>query len=341
MIRKHMSLVIGGVVFLVLAAVLGWLLFANLQKYGEAAGVRDTASQKLRRLVKREPFPSKENVEAVKQQMEAFTAYLGELSAKMREGQMPEEQADYSQFAGLYEDMLSRMDREAHAKNVSVPPNFAFGFQYYAAGNLPMADETPHLVLQLRTVEQICSILFDAGVSTLLSVERPVFEEAALNEARNASEENEGGRRRRRMEENAAAEAAPTGIYADPDGLFTREHYTFAFRAKDVAVAKLLDRLSSGQPYAVVTKLDVSNPAKPLTAKPNAEDGDKETGVRAAAGAATAARGSSDGTEAEILPRELRVVAGTEVPTIRMEVDVYRFPEPEQPNDEEGEEVPS
>ncbi|MBO4286634.1 MAG: Amuc_1100 family pilus-like protein, partial [Kiritimatiellae bacterium] len=300
MIRKHLSLVIGGVVFLVLAAVLGWLLFANLQKYGEAAGERDTASQKLRRLVKREPFPSRENVEAVRQQMESFTAYLGTLSEKMREGQMPEEQADYSQFAGLYEDMLSRMDREARAKNVSVPPNFAFGFQYYAAGNLPMADETPHLVLQLRTVEQLCSILFESGISTLLSVERPVFEEAALNEARNANEENEGGRRRRRMEENAAAEAAPTGLYADPDGLFTREHYVFAFRAKDTALAKVLDRLSSGQPYAVVTKLDVSNTAKPLTAKPNAEGGDKEAGVRTGtAGAATAARGSSDGTEAE------------------------------------------
>lgn len=345
MIRKHMSLVIGGVVFVLLGAVLAYFLYVNWAKYAAETTKRDKAFEKYEKLTKRVPFPSPENVDAVRQQMQAFSNYLRGLSAEMSEGQFRAEPLDRSQFAGLYEEMLARMDKEARAAKVAVAKGFAFGFQYYAEGHLPTKDEVGHLFLQLQTVEKLCSILFEEGISTLSTVERPIFEDTVLNAAKDAAEVGEGRVRRRRWgggEEEQPDKVAPSGFYTDPDGLFTREHYILTFCAPDMVIAKILDRLSTCVPFTVVTKLEVSNLAKPVVVPPKpaskgaGQPGLLQTESAWGSGSATAARGASDGTEEEVLPRELRVTAGTEIPTVRLEVDVYRFPESEAPASEGG-----
>ena len=92
-----------------------------------------------------------------------------------------------------------------------------------------------------------------------------------------------------------------------------------------------------------VTKVEIANPARPTVAPPKT---DKPKAAAAPAPVSTAgwkAAGSSDGAaaakeEEPILPRELRVVAGQELPNVRLEVDLYRFAEVAVA--EEGEVIP-
>lgn len=310
--KKNLPLILGGVVFLLAAAGLGYLAFAQFTRFDEGSERMEAANAKLAKLVNRKPFPSAANVKALEEQTENFGAYLQELTARMREGQIVPAALNFSQFSGAFEETRTRLAAIAGEHGVQIPPQFDYGFKYYADGNMPLPDDMDRLVRQLSTVEMLSTVLYEAGIQSIVSVERPIFEAAALAAAQNKGDE---GRRRRRGddEENASTNAAASTEYADPDGLFTREHYVVKFTASDEALLKALAAFSENKPVTVVTKVSVENKARP------------QPPANPAAGAA------GDGTgqdPAEPLPRELRVIAGKETPAVAFELDVYRFPEP-------------
>ncbi|MBQ7252732.1 MAG: Amuc_1100 family pilus-like protein [Kiritimatiellae bacterium] len=311
--KKNLPLILGGVVFLLAAAGLGYLAFAQFTRFDEGFERMEAANAKLAKLVNRKPFPSAANVKALEEQTKDFGAYLQDLTGRMREGQIEPTALNFSQFSGAFEEMRTRLASAAGEHGVQIPPQFDYGFKYYADGNMPVPDDMNRLVRQLDTVEMLSKVLYDAGIKSIVSVERPVFEAAALAAAQNKGDE---GRRRRRGDDdgNAATNAAASTEYADPDGLFTREHYVFRFTADDEALLGALAALSSCKPVTVVTKVTSENKARP-----------QQLSVPAAG-----ASGEKDATgqnPAEPLPRELRVIAGKETPAVAVELDVYRFPE--------------
>lgn len=310
--KKNLPLILGGVVFLLAAAGLGYLAFSQVTRFNEGADEMDAANAKLAKLVNRDPFPSVANVRALEAQTKNFDAYLRDLTDRMREGQIEPAALNFSQFSGAFEEMRTRLASVAGEHGVQIPPQFDYGFKYYADGNMPVPDDMNRLVRQLDTVEALSRVLYDAGIKSIVSVERPVFEPAALAAAQSKGDE---GRRRRRGddEENASTNAAVSTEYADPDGLFTREHYVFRFTADDEALLKALAAFSDNKPVTVVTKVTSENKARP----------------QQLAAPVAGASGEKDATgqdPAEPLPRELRVIAGKETPSVAIELDVYRFP---------------
>jgi len=334
--RKNLPLILGGVVFLVAAAGLGWLAFSQAAAFREGSERMDAANAKLAKLVNRNPFPSAENVRALAEQTEGFEAYLVELTAKMREGQIVPAALNFPQFSGAFEDMRTRLAAVAGEHGVEIPPQFDYGFKYYADGNLPVPDDMPRLVRQLDTVEALARVFYESGIRSIASVERPVFETAAIAAAQDKRGESRHRRRRGDEESEAAATNAPVTEYADPDGLFTREHYVFRFAADDQALLKALAALSENRPVVVVTGVTSENKARPQ-ALLNPAAG-KDGAAPAAGKPAARAAGKDGGTDAaadpaEPLPRELRVIAGKEIPSVKVELDVYRFPEAEAEGD--------
>lgn len=325
MSRKHLTLGIGaGAVLLVLAGLL-YALFNIRGGYHEAKEGLAAVQNRLDRLSRRAVFPSPANVGVLRKQLALYQEYLDELFAVMREGQLPAEPVDRDRFRHFLEESLRRLVNEARAKNVTLPADFAFGFQRYAAGILPVEEELPRLMDQLRSVVWLCGTLYEAGIGELVSVERTVFEK----EAQVAPAEEEYGRRGLRGQPEEAQAAPSVELVRDPDGLFTRERYLLVFRATDAAVWKILDRLAKGAPFTVVSRLEVTNPARPVVVPPKTEESAAPPRPTSLAGWQTAAprAPAAEKKEPEVLPRELRVVAGRELTTIRMEVDIYRFAE--------------
>jgi hypothetical protein len=340
MSRKHMPLLIGGAVVLLLALALGYWLFSARSRYREETDALEQSQNRLNRLSTRDVFPSDANVETMERQLDIYQDYLDGLFQTMREGQRPQEPINRDRFRQLLEQTLRRLVQAARAKSIVLPPDLAFGFQRYAAGTPPEEEHLDRLVDQLRSVSILCAVLYEAGIGELVSVERTVFEE----DTPAAPVEEEYGRRRSRGRSEPEPEVVKaTDLVRDPDGLFTRERYVLSYRAQDEANWKVLDRLSKGAPFVVVSKMEIVNSARPPVVPPPAPSVAEE-GPRASAAAATAwqapgAARPAGGREAPaILPRELRVVAGQELPQVRLEVDVYRFVQ-EAPA-EEGEENP-
>ncbi len=342
--RKNMPLLIGGVVALLLLAALGYGLFNAKGHYTEDMDALQSESRKLQRLTSRDPFPSEPNVKISDKQLDIYDDYLVNLFSEMRKGQTSIGAVDGDRFRRVLEDVLRRLFVEARNKSVVIPTAFPFGFHRYVEGALPVAEELPRLLNQLQSVAVLCGILYDSGISELLAVERTVFERDA--QMAQAIAEEDTGRRRRRGEPEPEVAKSATDLYQDPDGLFTKEHYALIFRARDEAVWKLLDRLSKGSPFIVVTKLEITNAHRPAVVAPPTE---AETAPAGGGGVSVAVAGwQSPGMgrgpavqqnkAPEILPRDLRIVAGNELPTIRIELDLYRFAE--EAAVEEGQETP-
>ena len=325
MSRKHMPLLVGGSVALLLAIALFYLLFSAKGRYVGEASALATVQGRLQRLSSRAVFPSEANVQIMGKQLGIYQEYLDGLYASMREGQISDEPVDRDRFRRLLEDGLRRLLNDARAKSVALAPGLAFGVQRYVDGTPPSDEELPRLVDQFRSIAALCDILYAAGIGELVSVDRTVFEK----DAQAAPVEEGFNRRGLRNRPDAAAAAPSTEVYKDPDGLFTKEHYVLVYRAQDAATWKVLDRLSKGAPFVVVTRLEISNPARPTVVLPKTEEQPAETPVPVAAGGWVApGSAASAGREAPpILPRELRVVAGQELCDVRLEVDLYRFAE--------------
>lgn len=324
--RKHMPLLVGGLVVLLLAIALFYLLFSAKGRYSDGFSGLAAIQNQLERLTNRTVFPSESNVQAMGKQMQIYQEYLGGLKSSMTKGQLAAEPVTRDRFRQLMEETLRQLMNDARAKSVAVPADFAFGFQRYAEGNLPAEEEMGRLVDQLRSVSALCEILYDAGIGELVSVERTVFEK----DAQVAPVEEEFGRRSMRNRPDAEVAAPSVELAADPSGLFTKEHYVLSYKAQDAANWKVLDRMAQGAPFVVATMVDITNPARPAVTPPAPKAEDKAAAPKpVAAGTWTAPGTAAAGAKAEpeILPRELRVVAGQELPSVRLEVDLYRFAE--------------
>ena len=320
-----MPLLVGGLVVLLVSVALLYLLFSMKGGYGDSFDALTMAQSKLHRLTSRPVFPSPDNVQAMGHQLEIYKEYRDGLSKDMRKGQRPDPAVDRDGFRRMLEEGLRQLFNDARNKGVAITLNMAFGVQRYIEGNPPADEEIPRLVDQFRTIAALCNILYDAGIGELTGVERAVFEKDSMV----AAPEEDTGRMRRGRSEPVAV-AASTELVADPDGLFTKEHYVLSFRAQDAAIWKALDRLSKGNPFAVVTKVEISNPARPaiLLPKAAAEKSEEPKPVAVGAWVAPGSATPRPTEETTILPRELRVVAGREMSNVRLEVDVYRFAEP-------------
>jgi hypothetical protein len=326
MSRKHMPLLIGGLVALLLALALFYLLFSSQSRYAEGDAGLATVKTRLQRLSGRAVFPSEGNVQTLGKQLTIYQEYLDGLYAAMREGQRETNPVNRDGFRRLLEEGLNRLMNDARSKSVKIAPDFAFGVQRYIEGAPPSDEDLPRLEDQFASLGVLCRILFEAGIGELVGVERTVFEK----DAQVAPVEEEFNRRSLRNRPDAAAVAPSTELFKDPDGLFTKEHYVLSYRAQDAANWKVLDRLAQGAPFVVVTKMEISNPARPAVVPPKAPDAApapsqpvSTDGWMAPPGAAPAPAPAAP----EVLPRELRVVAGQELSNVRLEVDLYRFAE--------------
>ena len=337
--RKHMPLLVGGLVVLLLVVGLFVWMFGAQGHYADGFQKLAMSQNQLQRLTTRNPFPSSGNVQAMEKQLGIYREYLDGLKAEMKKGQRAAEPVTRDRFRQLLEETLRQLGNDAREKGVTLPANFAFGFQRYAEGVLPTEEEMGRLVDQLYSMKTLCEILYGAGINELVAVERTTFEK----DAQAAPVEEEYGRRSARGRAEPAAAAPSVELEADPLGLYTREHYVLTYKAQDAANWRVLDRLAKGAPFVVVTSAEIVNSARPAVLapppagtpapaapQPTSVAGWQAPGVAAPVGA----------PEPEVLPRELRVVAGQEFPAVRLEVDFYRFVEPAAEEVAQGEENP-
>ena len=352
MSRKNTPVIIGGAIVGVLAIALLVVLFMSISDFGKENDALAGKNSELTRLRNRSVFPSEDNAELLKQQVKDYQDYLQDLSEALRKDQTPDVTFTRDRFIPEFGEALRSIYAAARKNGVAIAvtqPDMlstCFGLGLYKSGTPPSANDLPRVMSQIQDIKALGLTLCEAGIAEIVGVTRTEFETAAALAAASEDEDGSSRRRRRNRDDDEPVEV-PGALFTDPDGLFTRESYTLTFKASDAALRKVLDAFAKGQPFAVVTSLNVSNAARPVVQPPPTAEPVSESApapVSAARSSGFTAIGTPVASAQKepapvILQRDLRVTAGKEVPTVVMGVDVYRFKKISFASDEDEEEV--
>lgn len=321
--KKYALLLVGGVVALVLLCVVAFFMFKFRGEYVRVQQDLQSNLTRLENLHQRDPFPSEENVDRLNQNLHELENYLHSMLDALSAQQPEGEAMERAEFPSEIERTTRRLRSLADSKGVEIAEGVAFGFQRYSAGHLPVEEHVPRLVVQLRSVDRLCELLFNAEIRELRAVQRDVFDVE-----RSREHEEPTARRTRRMEEpeppeTGVARREPRGV----EDLYTRERYTFEYKATDRVLRDVLNRLAANPALIVVRKLEVENELATGTRSAAARLTDR---LRPSEARRPPRSSERDGEEIDVeerqpLRREDRVVAGRELLHVEMIVDVYRF----------------
>lgn len=311
--RKNIVLVVGGGIALLLLVAVVILLLRFQGQYRTASGELASAVARLQQLNNRDPFPSPENIAVMQENLKAVQASAVALNDTLQRGQLAPEAIEPAEFAPLLERVSKRLGARAAEGGVVLPDKFTYAFARYAAGELPAPAAIPRLVVQLKAIDAVCSLLFQARISELVSIDREVFE---AGEASAETEETIDPRRQRRV---AAAAAAPTATAVqlpppETNDLYGVERLTITFAARETAAWDALNALARSPLFLAVVDVRVEN-----TAAVAGNIGKKQP-PGALGGEQAAAAGL-----AHYPSHDERVVAGREPVRVSLVLDLYRF----------------
>lgn len=333
-LRKHMVLIVGGGVAVVLLGVAVFMLVRFQGTYQQVSRELKDSLQRLDKLYRRDPYPSDENVAMVQSNLVVLRGQFARLFASLEKDQVEPVKMEPAEFPLLLEKTIRKAMGRAVELGIVLPPRFAFGFDRYALGELPVEADVPRLVVQAKTIAELCQVLFQSKVSEIVSIQRQVFEQGAAAESAEPVMSPRGGRMRGMMPPTAESEPAMGAKeWVDPSGLFSREHFALTFKARDAAIWDVLNQLAASKMFVVVSRVEFLNDNPLPKPTPPAPEGGPGAAAPGPAGMPAPVQGgmippggaATAPDKPQVLTHEDRVVAGREAVRAVVEVDVYRF----------------
>lgn len=251
--RKHMVLVVGGGLAVVLLVAALVVLFRFQGQYKATTQELESAKLRLQQLNVRNPFPSEENVKKTRANLEALTGQATNMQALLLKNVIEGAQIEPAEFAQLLERTSRRLQQKAQEFEVVLPTGFAFGFPRYAEGALPASDAVFRLVGQLKAVETLCEAIFQTRVAQLDALERETFEEGGV-----VADPVGGGNLRRR----GAIEAAPAATLVPAvtsNELYSAERVTLRFQGRETAVWDAINAVVRHPAFMAIADLRLEN----------------------------------------------------------------------------------
>lgn len=247
-LRDNLSVLIFTVVFLVVLGGSLWFLREAMRAQKQVIEDLDSQQRELSNLRNLPTFPSKENIDLVKQDYVAVAAlYQSMRQAAARTVLSPpplEREVDFSQWV---RQTVAGLERQAQAQQVSIPRNFFWGFGRYAAAfpcrNPPLRAEDCKLLLaqlakQLRAIELLGQILIEEGVDAISGVRRTEIES--------------GGE---------SSESLPVPVQNDPKALYHTYPFELQFVADTDTLRKVINRLVTAESLFVIRNIRIDSTA--------------------------------------------------------------------------------
>ncbi len=339
--KKYSTLIVGGSVALVLLILVGLLLYRKVIDYRQTMQQVNARNAELKQLTGRDPFPSAENREILVENLEVIQVQLNQMLSMVRQERLeaaPMERADFTQFLeSIQRDLIRRASRAG----TRLPDSPSFGFaRYVVAGQSPERDHIPRLVRQMRMVEMLCRELFDARILSLDEITRQTFDEDSDRDLSLAR-----GRDRTQMAPGEEPDAL-LKEQRDDLGVYSWEEFTLEFTAREPVLWDVIERFASAQIPIRIASLNIQTVGMETQPRrgvgPAAREGTRAVAPRGVqrpvrdirevgAEGADLFRGDfmdeaiREDRDAEPPPREDRLVKGSELLKIEMQVRVYRF----------------
>ena len=309
--RKHMVLIVGGglAILLLLASLV--LLFSFQGGYKKASDQLGESRLRLQRLIARNPFPSEANVAQAQGDLTRVRTNAMQLQVLLQRGHLQGVDMEPTGFARLLERASRRLMQKAQESNVVMPERFGFGFVRYAAGELPLPEDLPRLVSQLQAIEILLDILVQARVVRVVSMERTHFDEVQTS---GSDPSPHAGRPSRRVQAEGMAPSMVSQVPpAQTNELYGVERLSVTFEAREAAYWEVLNAIAQHPTFMAVVDVRLENQL--------AAEG--KLGVRQPVAPVGGERPA--GFPVQYPLHDDRVVAGRENVVVSLTVDLYRF----------------
>ena len=260
-IKRNLSLLIGIVVGVALMVGASILLVSGLGKNREISATLDTVQADIKELNAKEPYPSPESIQAMKQDKGRLQQLLTNMQQVLIPTSIPATPTD-QQLKQLLETTIFELQREAETANVVLPPRYNFSFDSQRL--MAKFPEGSHLALatQLGEVKTIASIVFKGGVQSLSFIKRvPV---AGVDSSATT---------------DYLDKAIVTNKFTHPTPHYvTLAPYQIGFKGFSEELEKVLDGLRRNPIFFVVKKIDIKGESAEVALPPGVELTPTKTG---------------------------------------------------------------
>jgi len=327
--RQQIILIVCGALVAVVCLVAGWFLFSAMMKKGAAADARNEAYGELKNIYTSKVFPNEANIERVKEDQKAIEAWLGTVSNLVHKGDLQIDKETPTGFKQLLLDTVRALSAQPGSVGGKVvPAGFFFGFDKYLgeSASLPAPEHVDRLTRQLKIIEKICRELYAAKILSIESVARETFEEGSAADKAQDDSSSRPKRRGNKKEKDDAARGGNKAVAvkhaastAQTGDLYSKQRFTFVFKARPEAFVEALNRLAAMDLFVVVAETEFHKSDDPLTKR----EATKKAKESSAANAAAAAP-----VDPASVPQSERIVTdpGLEPPvSVKIDVDVFSF----------------
>ncbi len=339
--RKNSTLIVGGgvaLLFLIAALV---FLFISRGSYLENRDAYESTRRKLDQLNNRNPFPSSENVDLLKENLALLTNNFDGLREKIEAAQIPVEAIEPARFAPMLEAAISDVLERAAAAEVTMPSVAGLGFKDYAEGKLPPNDPKvlARLVVQVRALQDVIGAALDAGVSSIDQLQRDDFELRAAPEPEPDPRGSRRGRGRRDtapVRQKVAARSYIPGVpmpVENPE--YQIERFAIGITGREFALWGFVNKLLASDIIYSIADITLENTRREELGKPvdmTARLTALQNAARTAAQARQSPMGGMAGASANPpeltwsdVSKEQRYAGGRDLIKATLVVDMFRF----------------
>ncbi len=323
--RQQIIWIVVGALMAVVCAGASWVLFTAMGAKNEAANVRRQAYAELQQIYDAKVFPNDENIAQVKADEKALDAWLGTVSNAVHKGDLSFEKETPPSFKQLLQNTVRALSSVPGAASSGrmVASGFNFGFDKYLgeSDSLPAKENVDRLTHQLKIIEKVCKELYAAKVLSLDAVTREPFEEAQTLDQNTQGEAPKRSSKRNRREEGtkraAKTKVAATAVSSD---IFSKQRFTFVFKARPDAFVEVLNRLAAMDLFVVVAETEFHKTEDPLVKRETDAAKKKEKVAEASPLAAP--------VDPATVPHAERIVTDPELDppvSVKIDIDVYSF----------------
>jgi hypothetical protein len=237
-LKRNLFLVIGGVVALALLGIATFFLISKIQANNEVTAKLQRQTELYRRLVMRNPHPNPENIEAAKQEQQKVEQFAHEVRVLFLPAAM--QPTTHREFRGQLDRTVRGLTDLARRSGVDVPADFYFTFD--AHKNAVSFPSLQSLSSQLSDIREICEILFDAKVHSLVAMQRTAA-----------------------AEEDGIGSHYLVDIKAETNEWAVVTPYQVTFDAFSSELARIMDGLNKSRQFLVLKTVEVEPAATALS----------------------------------------------------------------------------
>jgi hypothetical protein len=163
-------------VLLIVVALIGtgatsYLAVDATTRRDEAQANLDSQLQKLKQFQNQKPFPTEQNLKAIKDSLEEYRAELGKYRTALATMEKPLSPINPQEFQDDLRKAVDELRKKAIEKGVTLPDNFFYGFDEYQA-TPPSQQEVGELNREFCIMRRIADELVDLKIGSIGSLKR-------------------------------------------------------------------------------------------------------------------------------------------------------------------------